>query len=430
MFSGFLRRAGPRIVGDNLTRPMVEAVIFDLDDTLLDTSVVSVARASGQWAIVKARLDRVEPFSFDGIAIEEIPARLKATGLKIGVLTHSPGWYATALLDRLEIRADAIVTGSDGYAPKPDPTSLKALADELGVAIGECVYVGDLDIDVAAAAAAGAISVGVTWSKVAPASWRRWWPDVAISKPERLLEFEELDRLRPLAEAVLAGVEPRWHWGTLMRLEQGLNGLGRYLTPEDIERFPDHALSHLVLDAKNDAAKAEQVAEIFARLAGRPSWRAKGPDLVVSVPPAPGADLDRFAPVRSALAAALDARDGSGVLTMNFPVDDYKRQAHEVRRALNAGRFSAAAIDGGRVLLIDDVLTSGGQVEACREALLDAGAETVAVVALAATQDRLPEGCPLCGGRLRIYHRGRDGRPFVGCPNYFTPLRCPYTRDA
>src|ERR671924_445294 len=336
--------------------------------------------------------------------IEAIPTRLRAAGLQIGVLTHSPGWYAAALLDRFGIRADAAVTGSDGYAPKPDPTSLKAVAEELGVAVGDCVYVGDLDIDAAAAAAAGAISVGVTWSKVAPASWRRWWPDVAIAKP-------------------------KWHWGTVMRLEQGLSALGRYLTPEDIERFPSHALSHLVLDAKNDAAKAEQVAEIFARLEERPSWRTEKPDLVVSVPPAPGSDFDRFLPVRAALAAALDAGDGGGMLTMNFAVDDYKRQAHEVRRALNAGRFSAAAIDGARVLLIDDVLTSGGQVEACREALLNAGAKTVAVVALAATQDRLPEGCPLCGGRLRIYHRGRDGQPFVGCPNYFTPVRCPYTRD-
>jgi HAD superfamily hydrolase (TIGR01549 family) len=408
---------------------MIEAAIFDLDDTLLDTSELAQARQQAEWSIVKARLDRVRNFASEGTRIEEVPARLKAQGLKIGILTHSPGWYASALLDRFKIRADAIVTGSDGYPPKPDPTSLKAIANELGVAIGNCVYVGDLDTDAAAAAAAGAISIGVTWSKTAPETWRRWWPDVAISSPERLLELDELDRLRPLAEVFLRGAEPRWHWGTVMRVESRVGSLGRYFTPEDIERYPDHALSHLLLAAKNDLAKAEQVGQIFALLAGRPSWQAAPPQLVVSVPPKPGAPFDRFEPIRASLAATLGARDGGDVLTMAFDVENYKRLSHDERRAANAGRFNAAALRGEHVLLIDDVLTSGCQIEACRDALLAAGAERVNVIALAATQDRLPEGCPECGGRLRVYRRQRDSRPFIGCPNFFTSLQCRYTRD-
>jgi HAD superfamily hydrolase (TIGR01549 family) len=250
---------------------MIEAAIFDLDDTLLDTSALADARRRGEWAVVKTRLDRVRPFGLAGVPVEEIPAQLKVEGLKIGILTHSPGWYASALLERFKIRADALVTGSDGFPPKPDPTSLKAVAEELGVAISNCVYVGDLDTDAAAAAAAGATSIGVSWSKVAPGTWRRWWPDVAVSKPERLLELAEIDRLRPLAEAVLARVEPRWHWGTVMRVEQQIGALGRYFTPEDVDRHPAHALSNLVLGAKDDAEKGEQAAEIFARLGGRPS---------------------------------------------------------------------------------------------------------------------------------------------------------------
>lgn len=408
---------------------MVEAAIFDLDDTLLDTAALAAARRAGEWRIVKARLDRVRPFASAGVAIEEVPARLRAEGVKIGVLTHSPGWYAAALMERFGIRADAVVTGSDGYPPKPDPTSLKAIADELAVQVGDCVYVGDLETDAAAAAAAGATSVGVSWSKVAPLTWRRWWPDVAISRPERLLELDELDRLRPLAEATLAGVGPRWHWGTVMRVEARVGALGRYFTPEDVARHPAHALSNLVLAAKGDADEAERVAEIFALLAGRPSWRAATPNLVVSVPPAPESDFDRFAAARALLAEALGGRDGAGVLTMNFPVDNYKRLPHDARRVANEGRFQAARLRGEHVLLIDDVLTSGGQAEACRDALLAAGAARVNVIALAATQDRLPEACPVCGASLRIYHRHSDGRPFVGCPNYFTSLRCPYTRS-
>lgn len=409
---------------------MIEAVIFDLDDTLLDTSVVREARDRQDWAGVKARIDQVRPFTSDNVAIEDVPRLLKQGGLPVGVLTHAPAWYAGTLLERFGIAADVVVTGSDGYPPKPDPTSLKAIAVALGVDVTRVAYVGDLDTDAAAAAAAGAISIGVCWSKVAPSGWRRWWPDVAIAKPARLLELDDLDRLRPLAEAVLAGVDPRWHWGTVMRLEQGVGALGRYFTSEDIERFPGHALSQLLLAAKDDEQAAQRVAEVFASLGERPSWRTQPPELVVAVPPRPDQEFDRFAPTCAALADALGARDGSTVLSMAFAVDNYKRMGHDERRAMNQNRFRSARLDGERVLLIDDVLTSGGQVEACRETLLGAGAGAVDVIALAATQDRLPEGCPECGARLRVYTRHSDGQPFVGCPNYFTPLRCPYTRDA
>lgn len=407
---------------------MIEAAIFDLDDTLIDTSVLADARRAGQWRVVKNRLHRVRSFGSDDLPVEEIPGRLRAEGFKIGILTQSPGWYASALLEEFGIRPDALVTGSDGYPPKPDPTSLKTLAEELGVDIASCVHIGDLDTDAAAAAAAGAASIGVSWSKVAPEAWRRWWPDVAISKPERLLELADLDGLRPIAEAVLAGVEPRWHWGTVMRIEQDVGALGRYFTPEDVDRHPEHALSNLVLEAKDDPERGEQVAKIFVQLAGRPSWHSSMPNLVVSVPPAPDSDFDRFEPARTALSDALDARNGAGLLTMNFGVDNYKRLPHDARRAANEGRFRAPRLHGEHVLLIDDVLTSGGQVEACRDSLLASGAARVSVIALGATQDRLPEPCPLCGASLRIYHRHRDGRAFIGCPNYFTSLRCTYTR--
>ncbi len=51
-------------------------------------------------------------------------------GFRIGILTHSPRWYAERLLDAFGIRYDVLITGSDGYAPKPDPSSLRAIAEE------------------------------------------------------------------------------------------------------------------------------------------------------------------------------------------------------------------------------------------------------------------------------------------------------------
>ena len=54
-----------------------------------------------------------------------------------------------------------------------------------------------------------------------------------------------------------------------------------------------------------------------------------------------------------------------------------------------AGAFSVTdpdAIEGKRVLLVDDIITTGATAAACTQALLDAGAQSVFAVALASSQ--------------------------------------------
>lgn len=227
---------------------------------------------------------------------------------------------------------------------------------------------------------------------------------------------------------MLNGLAPLWHWGTLMHLEQAVLACGRYFTPQDVDRHPGHALSMLVLQAKDDEAAARRVGEVLSVLREYPSRRQQT-ELVVSVPPRPDQEFDRFAVVRAALAAALKTRDGAGVLSMLFDIPGYKQLTPDERRAVNVGRFRSRPLSGENVLLIDDVITSGSQTDGCREELMRAGAGSVTVLALAATQNRLPERCPLCGAILRVYHRRSDHRPFIGCPNFFS-TGCPYTRDA
>jgi predicted amidophosphoribosyltransferase len=57
-------------------------------------------------------------------------------------------------------------------------------------------------------------------------------------------------------------------------------------------------------------------------------------------------------------------------------------------RALNVqGAFGASeAVEGRRVLLIDDVLTTGATLRACAEAALAAGASSVSALTLARAQ--------------------------------------------
>jgi HAD superfamily hydrolase (TIGR01549 family) len=405
------------------------AAIFDLDDTLLDTSVLRDARDQRDWRTVFGRLASVRPFSstrFDATEVTGLVQQARARGLKVGLLTHAPEKYASELLRMYGVRVDVMVSGSDGYAPKPDPAGLRAVAAGLGVEPGESVYVGDSVGDFGAAAAAGMTSIGVAWSASAPVAWRHGWADIAIDDPASLLRYLDGDLgLSPLGEVIASDAQPFVHWGSIMRLGAGVCSLGRYFPTRD-PRSTSHELSRLVLKAKDDPRMDAQVAAIFEELARRVPIRRR-PDLIVSVPPAPTDTRDRFSCARAVLASCYGARDGGDVLRMSYAVEDYKKASRDTRAALNLDRFLATPLSGESVLLIDDVLTSGGQSNACRDALHSAGCDSVTTVALAVTQDRLPDPCPACGSRLVTRPRRLDGKPFIGCSNYPS---CRYTRAA
>ena len=64
----------------------------------------------------------------------------------------------------------------------------------------------------------------------------------------------------------------------------------------------------------------------------------------------------------------------------------------EERLANVAGAFRMAepdCVEGRKVLLVDDVITTGATVSACAQALLDAGAESVFAIALATVEFEL-----------------------------------------
>jgi hypothetical protein len=123
-----------------------------------------------------------------------------------------------------------------------------------------------------------------------------------------------------------------------------------------------------------------------------------------------------------------EARDGGGLLRMNFAVEDYKQMPHDQRIAECAERFSCEPLNGERSVLIDDVLTSGAQSEACRAAIKAAGGGPVTILVLSVAQEPLTEQCPRCHSNLKTRTRHSDGKQFIGCSAFFR-IGCTYTRD-
>jgi predicted amidophosphoribosyltransferase len=265
-------------------------------------------------------------------------------------------------------------------------------------------------------------SVGVAWTGRVPESWRHGWPDVAVDKPSNVLGFiDGGDGLGLLGEVLAENKQPAVHFGSIARLGDGVYGLGRYFTTGD-RRYPGHPLSHLVLRSKDQPSASSELALVFASLA-RAAVRNR-PNLIVSVPPAPGDERDRFEAARAAVAEAFEARDGGGVLRQLYAVDDYRSTARDARAGRVADRFETTTpLHGERVLLLDDVLTSGAQSNACRVALKRAGSGGVSVVVASVTQDNnLWDPCPDCGeeygGRKRTRTNAATGVEFHGCSRY------------
>lgn len=90
---------------------------------------------------------------YDGvIAVLEA---LKAAGIKIGLCTNKPQSITEKVLKALALEGyfDAVVGGTEDTPRKPDPTSLQHCVDGLGVAVEDCLLVGDSGADKGAAEA-------------------------------------------------------------------------------------------------------------------------------------------------------------------------------------------------------------------------------------------------------------------------------------
>lgn len=82
-------------------------------------------------------------------------ADIHASGGLNLVVTHRERSSAQSLIDGLGLQVDDLVSTSDGFPRKPDPTMFRALLDRHGIDASDCLAVGDRPIDIVAGHNAG-----------------------------------------------------------------------------------------------------------------------------------------------------------------------------------------------------------------------------------------------------------------------------------
>jgi N-acetyl-D-muramate 6-phosphate phosphatase len=195
------------ITGDPVRLPLPEAVLFDLDGTLVDTveTRISAWLEALEEAGLPTTRERLAPLigvdgkrlateiaALDGIALdedraEEIDRRsgviyqrlndapralpgvrelvdaIEARRLAWAIATSSRKAQVATSVAALGLEGDpTIVDASHVQHAKPEPDLLLLAAEELEVLPARCWYIGDATWDMVAAVAAGMIPIGVT----------------------------------------------------------------------------------------------------------------------------------------------------------------------------------------------------------------------------------------------------------------------------
>ncbi|MEH0845180.1 HAD-IA family hydrolase [Micromonospora sp. CPCC 205711] len=140
---------------DRLVRWDVEETIDILARRLGGTPTPDALSRAGSLRRELARrvLDSVSPATLDALDA------LRADGHRLGLVSNATSETAEAWpRSRLAARLDVAVFSCEIGVAKPDPASYLTATDRLGVAAGDCVFVGDGSDD----ELAGAAAVGMT----------------------------------------------------------------------------------------------------------------------------------------------------------------------------------------------------------------------------------------------------------------------------
>ena len=126
---------------------------------------------------------------FDGV--EAMLAALEADGVRWGIVTNKPEYLAKQVMPQLgwDSRSAILIGGDSLPQRKPHPLPLLHSAQALGVAIEDCVYVGDDQRDIDAARAAGMKSVVALWGyRPEGDDPQAWGGDVLVETARGLLD--------------------------------------------------------------------------------------------------------------------------------------------------------------------------------------------------------------------------------------------------
>lgn len=161
------------------------SIIFDLDQTLLDTSPAEAYRNAGKWALAYATIPNFK--SYEGLS--EVFVYIEEKGINCCIVTNSPSSYCNKVTAHWSIKCDFHICYHDTKKRKPHPDPYLLAIDKFNTPPEKVLAVGDRDIDITAAHAAGIESVACLWGAYDKKLLLAANPTYTAKTPKDLLEI-------------------------------------------------------------------------------------------------------------------------------------------------------------------------------------------------------------------------------------------------
>ena len=130
-------------------------IIFDLDLTLVDTTIVEQARHERNWQLAYSLIPKCKLYE----GMDEVLAIIRKNNINTCIVSTSPRTYVEKVVDYFNIPVQHIVAFHDAKPIKPHPAPMLKALELLGCNAIEAISFGDRVIDIQSSNAANIESV-------------------------------------------------------------------------------------------------------------------------------------------------------------------------------------------------------------------------------------------------------------------------------
>ncbi|MES0053487.1 HAD-IA family hydrolase [Mesorhizobium sp. M0078] len=160
-------------------------IIFDFDQTLVDTSTVEHLRAARDWKAVMAQAPKLAVYG----GITELLIELHVAGHTLAIVTKSPDMVPKAFIKAHAWPIDIVVGYHHVKNRKPHPEGLLLAMSKAGGKPHNTYHVGDQPQDTEASRGANVAALGSAWGCLDVAGLEASKPDAIFSSVGELRDY-------------------------------------------------------------------------------------------------------------------------------------------------------------------------------------------------------------------------------------------------